>query len=96
MQPELPTTAQCRALRAELNVSNTEIREHTKSEGRPSGYREDRIARVLNEGETSQPLVDTVYAALIEIRDERRAAAGDRAAMDRLDRREARPAAPLT
>lgn len=79
------TPAACRALRGELRVSNSEIRERTRTDDRPDGYHETRIARVLNGGESSQPLLDAVFAALGEIRDEQRAAAGDRAAMARLD-----------
>ena len=79
MQPsEAPTTADCRALRAALKVENAEISERT-------GYSTWRIARVLNDNETSAPLVAAVHDALVAIRDERRAAAGDRSAMDRLD-----------
>ena len=73
MQTDRPTPADCRALRATLRASRTEIRERTRSGDRPGGYREDRISRVLNEKEASQPLVDSVWAALCEIRDERRA-----------------------
>ena len=63
-----PTTADCRALRAQLRVGNDEIKART-------GYAKTRIARVLNDNETSQPLVSAVWAALCAIRDERATAA---------------------
>lgn len=86
MQPE-PTTAECRELRRELRVKNAELRRRT-------GYGATRIARVLNDRETSQPLVNAVHAALLDIRDELAAAGGNRKAMDRLDAAESRAPRP--
>ena len=71
-----PNRHQVRGLRAELNVSNDELSRRTKwtrtdRHRGERGYGDDRIARVLNGGEKSQPLLNAVYAALRDIRDER-------------------------
>lgn len=57
-----------------------------------TGYPRERISRVLHEHDSSAPILRAVWLALDAIEaerqeeDERLAAAGDRAAMNRLDR----------